>query len=35
LLQNNFKIAIQFRKGFFGKNMNLMELLHNTYFMDE
>jgi hypothetical protein len=34
-LKGNFKIAVEFRKGgVFGKHIKLMELLHNTYFMD-
>lgn len=35
VLERNFKIAIEFKKGgFFSKHIKLMELLHNTYFMD-
>jgi len=33
-IEANFCIAIQFKKGFFGQYITLMELLHNTYFMD-
>lgn len=37
VLERNFKIAIEFKSkksGFFSKHIKLMELLHNTYFMD-
>ena len=34
VLKGNFKIAIQFKKGVFTSHIKLMELLHNTYFMD-
>lgn len=34
ILQGNFKIHILYKKGALGSKIKLMELLHNTYFMD-
>ena len=38
VLEGNFKVAIEFKQkkggGLFAKHIKLMELLHNTYFMD-
>lgn len=35
VLEGNFKVFISFKKGFMSKPVKLMELLHNTYFMEK
>ena len=35
VLEGNFKVYISFKKGFMSKPVKLMELLHNTYFMEK